>query len=150
MLRSAQTVDKKLFSPEGGRIAFSANERIDEFLDFVIQSKLAYVNKPKQRSFETLLLLEQNGLNILDFDKMTGAVAIFPGIALPDLLHKGIHITARRTTNQRIVFFVFHNMRKTDVTFKLFHQAVIADVGNAARYEHVSQIFAAGYSIGAD
>ena len=31
-----QTVDKKLFSPEGGRIALSANERIDEFLDFAI------------------------------------------------------------------------------------------------------------------
>ena len=34
-----QTVDKKLFSPEGGRIALSANERIAEFLE------LAYVNK---------------------------------------------------------------------------------------------------------
>lgn len=33
-----QTVDKKLFSPEGGRIALSANERIAEFLDFAIQS----------------------------------------------------------------------------------------------------------------
>ena len=27
-----QTVDKKLFAPEGGRIALSANERIAEFL----------------------------------------------------------------------------------------------------------------------
>ena len=43
-----QTVDKKLFSPEGGRIALSANERIAEFLDFAIQAKFAYVNKLKQ------------------------------------------------------------------------------------------------------
>ena len=42
---SFQTVDKKLFSPEGGRIALSANERIAEFLDFAIQAKFAYVNK---------------------------------------------------------------------------------------------------------
>ena len=41
----AQTVDKKLFSPEGGRIALSTNERIAEFLDFAIQVKFAYVNK---------------------------------------------------------------------------------------------------------
>ena len=40
-----QTVDKKLFSPFGGRIALSANERIAEFLDFAIQAKFAYVNK---------------------------------------------------------------------------------------------------------
>ena len=40
-----QTVDKKLFSPEGGRIALSANERIAEFLDFAVQVKFAYVNK---------------------------------------------------------------------------------------------------------
>ena len=40
-----QTVDKKLFSPEGGRIALSANERIAEFLNFAIQAKFAYVNK---------------------------------------------------------------------------------------------------------
>jgi len=45
VLRSAQTVDKKLFSPEGGRIALSANERIAEFLNFAIQAKFAYVNK---------------------------------------------------------------------------------------------------------
>ena len=45
MLRSAQTVDKKLFSPEGGRIALSANKRIAEFLNFAIQAKSAYVNK---------------------------------------------------------------------------------------------------------
>ena len=44
-----QTVDKKLFSPEGGgRIALSANERITEFLDFAIQSKFVYVNKPER------------------------------------------------------------------------------------------------------
>ena len=44
-----QTVDKKLFSPEGGgRIALSANERIAEFLDFVLQAKFAYVNKLRQ------------------------------------------------------------------------------------------------------
>ena len=36
---------KKLFSPEGERIALSANERIAEFLDFAIQAKFAYVNK---------------------------------------------------------------------------------------------------------
>ena len=40
-----QTVDKKLFAPEGGRIALSANERIAEFLDFVLQAEFAYVNK---------------------------------------------------------------------------------------------------------
>lgn len=40
-----QTVDKKLFAPEGGRIALSANEKIAEFLDFVLQAKFAYVNK---------------------------------------------------------------------------------------------------------
>ena len=43
--RSCQTVDKKLFSPEGGRIALSANERIAEFLNFAIQAKFADVNK---------------------------------------------------------------------------------------------------------
>ena len=31
-------------SPKGG-LALSANERIDEFLDFAIQAKFAYVNK---------------------------------------------------------------------------------------------------------
>jgi len=45
---SPQTVDKKLFSPRRGRIAFSANERIAEFLDFAIQVKFAYVNKLKE------------------------------------------------------------------------------------------------------
>ena len=44
-MRRLQTIDKKLFSPEGGRIALSANERIAEFLDFAIQAKFAYVNK---------------------------------------------------------------------------------------------------------
>ena len=43
-----QTADKKLFSPFGGRIAFSANERVAEFLDFVIHAKFAYVNKMKR------------------------------------------------------------------------------------------------------
>ena len=43
-----QTVDKKLFSPEGGRIALSANERIAKFLNFTIQAKFAYVNKLKR------------------------------------------------------------------------------------------------------
>ena len=43
-----QTVDKKLFAPEGGRIALSANERIAEFLDFVLQAKFAYVSKLRQ------------------------------------------------------------------------------------------------------
>ena len=43
-----QTVDKKLFSPRRGRIALSANERIAEFLDFVLQAKFAYVNKLRQ------------------------------------------------------------------------------------------------------
>ena len=44
-LTSAQTVDKKLFSPRRGRIAFSANERIAEFLSFAIRAKFAYVSK---------------------------------------------------------------------------------------------------------
>ena len=44
-MRRIQTVDKKLFSPEGGRIALSANERIAEFLDSAIQAKFAYGNK---------------------------------------------------------------------------------------------------------
>ena len=43
-----QTVDKKLFAPEGGRIAHSANERIAEILDFAIQVKFAYVNELRQ------------------------------------------------------------------------------------------------------
>ena len=43
-----QTVDKKLFSPRRGRIALFANKRIAEFLDFVLQAKLAYVNKLRQ------------------------------------------------------------------------------------------------------
>ena len=43
-----QTVYKKLFSPRRGRIAFSANERIAEFLDFAIQAKFADVNKLRQ------------------------------------------------------------------------------------------------------
>ena len=36
---------KAILPPKGGRIALSANERIDEFLDFAIQAKFAYVNK---------------------------------------------------------------------------------------------------------
>ena len=40
-------MDKKLFSPEGGRIALSAHERIAEFIDFAIQAKFSYVNKLK-------------------------------------------------------------------------------------------------------
>ena len=47
-LSPIQTVDKKLFSPFGGRIALSANERIAEFLDFAIQVKFAYVNELRQ------------------------------------------------------------------------------------------------------
>ena len=43
-----QSVDKKLFSPEGGRIALFANERIAECIDFAIQDKFAYVNKLKR------------------------------------------------------------------------------------------------------
>ena len=43
-----QTVDKKLFAPEGGRIALSENERIAEFLDFALQVKFAYVNELRQ------------------------------------------------------------------------------------------------------
>ena len=46
----AQTVDKKLFSPVGGRIALSANERTAEFLDFAIQAKFAYGNKLRWRT----------------------------------------------------------------------------------------------------
>ena len=45
---SLQIVDKKLFSPEGGRIALSANERIAEFLEFAIQAEFAYVSKQKR------------------------------------------------------------------------------------------------------
>ena len=48
-----QTVDKKLFAPEGGRIALSANERIAEFLDFAIQAKFAYVNKGLSQNDQT-------------------------------------------------------------------------------------------------
>ena len=36
---------KSYSPPEGGRIALSANERIDGFLSFAIQTKFAYVNK---------------------------------------------------------------------------------------------------------
>jgi len=36
---------QKAILPRRGRIALSANERIDEFLDFAIQVKFAYVNK---------------------------------------------------------------------------------------------------------
>ena len=36
---------KSYSPPKGGRIALSANERIDGFLDFVLQAKFAYVNK---------------------------------------------------------------------------------------------------------
>ena len=48
--RKFQTVDKKLFSPQRGRIALSADERIAEFLDFAIQAKFAYVNKLRRAS----------------------------------------------------------------------------------------------------
>ena len=51
-----QTVDKKLFAPEGGRIALSANERIAEFLDFVLQAKFAYVNELRQAQLAFCLL----------------------------------------------------------------------------------------------
>ena len=37
---------KAILPPKGGRIALSANERIAEILDFAIQAKFAYVNKP--------------------------------------------------------------------------------------------------------
>ncbi|MEI3406145.1 MAG: hypothetical protein V8Q79_06080 [Christensenellales bacterium] len=40
-------MDKKLFFPEGERIALSAHKRIAEFLDFAIQAKFSYVNKLK-------------------------------------------------------------------------------------------------------
>ena len=55
-----QTVDKKLFAPEGGRIALSANERIAEFLDFAIQVKFAYVNELR-RAQPAFCLLFFNG-----------------------------------------------------------------------------------------
>ena len=51
-----QTVDKKLFSPRRGRIALSANERIAEFLDFVLQAKFAYVNKLRRAQLAFCLL----------------------------------------------------------------------------------------------
>ena len=47
-LTPAQTVDKKAILPRRGRIAFSANERIAEFLSFAIRAKFAYVNKLKR------------------------------------------------------------------------------------------------------
>ena len=47
-LSPLQTVNKKLFSPFRGRIALSVNERIADFLDFTIQAKFAYVNKPER------------------------------------------------------------------------------------------------------
>ena len=50
-----QTVDKKLFAPEGGRIALSANERIAEFLDFVLQAKFVYVNKLRRAQPASLI-----------------------------------------------------------------------------------------------
>ena len=55
-MRRLQTIDKKLFSPEGGRIALSANERIAEFLDFAIQARFAYVSKlnPSKSSWRDL------------------------------------------------------------------------------------------------
>ena len=65
---SAQTVDKKLFSPpekKGGRIALSANERIAEFLDFAIQAKLAYAGKLRGRIFvrrERCTFSEKSGI----------------------------------------------------------------------------------------
>ena len=64
---SAQTVDKKLFSPppEGGRIVLSANERIAEFLDFAIQAKFAYVGKLRGRIFvrrERCTFSEKSGI----------------------------------------------------------------------------------------
>ncbi len=54
-----QTVDKKLFSPPKGR-ALSANERIAEFLDFVLQAEFAYVNKLR-RAQPAFCLLFFNG-----------------------------------------------------------------------------------------
>ncbi len=64
IMRRLQTVDKKLFSPEGGRIALSANEGIAEFLDFAIQVRFAYVNKLKGRLCAVLFLME-NGVSLL-------------------------------------------------------------------------------------
>ena len=54
---SERTTDckQKAILPRRGRIALSANERIAEFLDFSIQSKFAYVNKPERQ-------LEMGGL----------------------------------------------------------------------------------------
>ena len=40
-------MNKKLFSPERGRIALLTNERITEILGFAIQVKELYVNKQK-------------------------------------------------------------------------------------------------------
>ena len=63
---SAQTVDKKLFSPpKGGRIVLSANERITEFPDFAIQAKLAYMGKLRGRIFvrrERCTFSEKSGI----------------------------------------------------------------------------------------
>ena len=61
--KRSQPVDKKLFSPRRGRIALSANERIAESLDFVLQAKYAYVNKSDRfpsgtRSYLCVLMLQ--------------------------------------------------------------------------------------------
>ena len=68
-LSALQTVDKKLFSPEGGRIALSANERIAEFLNFAIQVKFVYVYKLLNMyvsHFSFGLFPQQARLSVLD------------------------------------------------------------------------------------
>ena len=70
-----QTVDKKLFSPRRGRIAFSANERIAEFLDFAIQAKFAYVNK-LTRDARTALGKEENSVEKRRINRFCEAAAL--------------------------------------------------------------------------
>ena len=56
-----QIADKKPFSPAGGRIALSANERIAEFLSFAIRAKFAYTNKLTQDSIRIWSSFLQGG-----------------------------------------------------------------------------------------
>ena len=64
-LSPLQTVNKKLFSPFGGRIALSVNEKIAEFLDFTIQAKFAYVNKPERVQPAQIFILTVEPFGVL-------------------------------------------------------------------------------------
>ena len=66
-----QTVDKKLFAPEGGRIALSANERIAEFLDFAILVNGSLCQQAAVPSKEGAFLIfwEENGRDMRFYDR---------------------------------------------------------------------------------